>query len=282
MCSPAWTFRARRRPRAPQSAFTLVELLVVIGIIALLIAILLPALRRAKEAANAAQCSSNQRQLMMAFLMFANDHKGHLPGNYWDAQAQQADPEKRDWLLGDNPNQGNPAIQLADAPEKGTIFRYVRNAALYRCPSMVADGTSQGSGSNGKFDYAAFIVFSGARITNIRAMSRFVIGGRVDVMPTPIICEEEPLLGLNGGNVEGGHCNSDRIAHTHPASGYNTINGVKVAKGGGYYASVDGSVHFYKEPLNGDSWNWESMAPSGTLQKLGHVPIPGWGWWNRQ
>ena len=131
-------------------AFTLVELLVVIGIIALLIAILMPALRRAKESANAVQCSSNQRQLMMAFLMFANDHKGRLPGNYWDAQAQQPDdPDKRDWLIGDNPNQGNALAQLADAPQKGTIFRYVNNAAVYRCPSVVADGSSDG------FDTAA-------------------------------------------------------------------------------------------------------------------------------
>ena len=62
---------ATRRRRA---GFTLVELLVVIGIIAILVAILMPALRRAKEAANAAACASNQRQLMMAFLMFAIDH----------------------------------------------------------------------------------------------------------------------------------------------------------------------------------------------------------------
>ena len=269
----------RRRP----TGFTLVELLVVIGIIALLIAILMPALRRAKESANAVQCSSNQRQLMMAFLMFANDHKGRLPGNYWDAQAQQPDdPDKRDWLIGDNPNQGNPVAQLADAPQKGTIFRYVNNAAVYRCPSVVADGSSDGFGSNGKFDYAAFIVFSGARLTNVKTMSRFEINGKVDIMPTPIICEEEPSGGLNGGNVEGGHCNSDRIGHTHPNSGYDTVGSKRIPKGGGYYASIDGSVHFYKEPFDGNSWNWFSQAPSGTMQTLGPVPIPGWAWWDRQ
>mgnify|MGYP006144722947 CR=1 FL=1 len=75
-------------------------------------------------------------------------------------------------------------------------------------------GTSQGAGSNGKFDYAAFIVFSGAKITNIKAMSTFASGTIKDFVPTPIICEEEPEFGLNGGNVEGGHCNSDRMGHT--------------------------------------------------------------------
>ena len=273
--------RAPAPPQGKRPGFTLVELLVVIGIIAILIAVLMPALRRAREAAHAAQCSSNQRQLMMAFLMFANEHNGRLPGNYWDAR-EQSDPEKRDWLIGDNPGRGNPLAQVADAPEKGTIFRYVNNAAVYRCPSMIADGTSQGSGSNGKFDYAAFIVFSGARVTNIKPMSTFASGTIKDFVPTPIICEEEPELGLNGGNVEGGHCNSDRIGYTHPGAGYDSINGVRVPRGGGYYASIDGSVHFYKEPLEANSWNWHSVAPSGTLQTLGHVPIPGWGWWDRQ
>jgi prepilin-type N-terminal cleavage/methylation domain-containing protein len=269
--------------RAGRRAFTLVELLVVIGIIALLIAILFPALRRAKESANAAQCSSNLRQLMMAFLMFANEHKGRLPGNYWDAMAQQpGDADKRDWLIGDNPQQGNPAQQLADAPEKGTIYKYVNSKGVYLCPSVVQDSLSAGFGGNGKFDYAAFIVFSGAKITNIKPTSRFVYGGRTDIMPTPILCEEEAQGGLNGGNVEGGHCNSDRIAHTHPASGYDMVNNRKVPKGGGYYASVDGSVHYYREPLEGNSWNWFSQAPSGTQVSFGNVPIPGWGWWDKQ
>ena len=60
-------------------AFTLVELLVVIGIIALLISILLPALKRAKEAANTVKCMSQEKQIMTALVMYANDHKDWLP-----------------------------------------------------------------------------------------------------------------------------------------------------------------------------------------------------------
>ena len=59
--------------------FTLVELLVVIGIIALLIGILLPALNKAREASKAATCLSNLRQINTAFVLFANEHKGFLP-----------------------------------------------------------------------------------------------------------------------------------------------------------------------------------------------------------
>lgn len=66
-----------RRPI--QSKFTLVELLVVIAIIAILASLLLPALKNAKEAAKSRLCQSNQRQLGVALLSYADDHADRLP-----------------------------------------------------------------------------------------------------------------------------------------------------------------------------------------------------------
>ncbi|HYE18184.1 MAG TPA: prepilin-type N-terminal cleavage/methylation domain-containing protein [Tepidisphaeraceae bacterium] len=68
-----------QRPRA--AAFTLVELLVVIGIIALLISILLPVLGKARDSANRTACLSNLRQVGMAFMMYTGDNKGYFPYN---------------------------------------------------------------------------------------------------------------------------------------------------------------------------------------------------------
>lgn len=61
------------------AAFTLVELLVVIGIIALLISILLPSLNKAREAAKTVQCANNMRQVGIAFQMYASGQRGWLP-----------------------------------------------------------------------------------------------------------------------------------------------------------------------------------------------------------
>ncbi|HEV8604055.1 MAG TPA: prepilin-type N-terminal cleavage/methylation domain-containing protein [Tepidisphaeraceae bacterium] len=243
-------------------AFTLVELLVVIAIIALLIAILLPVLSKAKENARAVACQSNQRQLAAAFLLFAQDNKGQLPGNFHDRG--NAIPSRTCWLL------GNSNGTYTNGPQLGTIFPYVaRKMGVYRCPSFVEGQPGTAMNSNGRFDYAAFLVFGGAKVTRIRPTSRFLFpGGRTEYLPTPLICDEDPAWGINTANMEGGHCNTDKMAHRH--------------HGGAYYASIDTSVHWFNEPASLNSWSWETQTTEGRWTSLGNVPVPTWGWWNAQ
>jgi prepilin-type N-terminal cleavage/methylation domain-containing protein/prepilin-type processing-associated H-X9-DG protein len=70
---------AQSTPRARADGFTLIELLVVIAVIAILAALLLPALARAKEQAILINCKSNERQQLLAFTMYAHENKDFLP-----------------------------------------------------------------------------------------------------------------------------------------------------------------------------------------------------------
>ena len=244
-------------------AFTLVELLVVIGIIAILIAILMPALRRAREQANGVACASNQRQLMMAFLLFASDHKGHLPGNFTDFA--NPDPLKRSWLL-------NAQEPVTAAPHGGTIYKYLQNKNVYRCPSIPADAFMAGRGSsNGQFDYVSFGVFTGAKLVNIKNQSTYtdrLNPARKQLLPTPIITEEDSRA-LNLQNPEGLHNYGDRMADVH--------------RKGGYYASADGSVHWHQEKEPNGAWSWSQNGPRGRLVDMGEGGYGiTWGWWNAQ
>jgi prepilin-type N-terminal cleavage/methylation domain-containing protein/prepilin-type processing-associated H-X9-DG protein len=144
---------AQRTPVRSREGFTLVELLVVIGIIAILISILLPALGRAKDKARAVQCASQMRQLYMFCAMFAQDNKGHLPrpGINEVARSSENQAVPNNTMvdqLGKTTNWAQFGPGLAD-PEIGALWRYVDSIPVRKqlilCPGDNGEQVRYGS-----------------------------------------------------------------------------------------------------------------------------------------
>jgi prepilin-type N-terminal cleavage/methylation domain-containing protein/prepilin-type processing-associated H-X9-DG protein len=115
------------RPRG----FTLVELLVVIGIIALLMSILIPALKKAQQSAFRVRCAANMRTLQLAWGTYSDDWKGWLVWGHNNSLGAQIP-----WFLGDawiNKFPGMTGGNTEAAIREGSLFKYTRSIEAYHC-----------------------------------------------------------------------------------------------------------------------------------------------------
>jgi prepilin-type N-terminal cleavage/methylation domain-containing protein/prepilin-type processing-associated H-X9-DG protein len=116
-----------------RASFTLIELLVVIAIIAILAALLLPALSKAKQQAITANCLSNHKQLILAWTMYAGDYNGTLVRN--DPYLTQGYDSDLIWILGNM--QAFPDITNLSNIINGKLYPYNGNPGIYKCPADV-------------------------------------------------------------------------------------------------------------------------------------------------
>ena len=261
-----------RTPSTQESrhGFTLIELLVVIAIIAILAAMLLPALGKAKERSVRTRCTNNQKQLVLAHIMYTSDNEDRIAINNWDNYADTSSPAGWLYKPGDIKSAGKYW-----GPEKGLWWPYLSGGKVigsssgfqnslgwkvFMCPiDTYAPATfNQGVPGAGKrnIEFSSYVM-NGA-VCNYGRLS----GGRASnkntsFAPIAVLTWETDELTPFYFN-DGASFPFEGVSQRHGFGGgkVQTINNAKVGSGGATMALFGGSVQwiaytaFYKEVAN--------------------------------
>lgn len=140
-----------------RQAFTLIELLVVIAVIAVLMGILMPALKAARELARGSNCMANERSLMMAYIMYADDNsgklvRGHVARNDLQSPMWVLPPLNADGTY----MSGDPLLEdRIRGIQAGALYPYINNYEMYHCPG---DNRYQSAATEHQAFYRSYLV----------------------------------------------------------------------------------------------------------------------------
>jgi prepilin-type N-terminal cleavage/methylation domain-containing protein len=261
------TNRSVNRGRA---GFTLIELLVVIAILAILAALILPTLSRAKERGRTAVCVNNERQLILAWEMYSHDNNDWLVPNHPMGSGDAAGRPMPSWALGniryDLPDGTNIDYLIGEL--EGSLGPYLRTHRVFKCPSdrsltKLADGKAyarvRSYTMNGAMGTAWLSTFPG--ITVFLKRQDILRGPRIELFVFIESHEDwidDCVFGMNGGPIY--------AAWELPGSRHNRSAVVSLHDG-----HVE--VHLWRDP--------RTLKPvTGVYNGMGEMAIgsPDWQW----
>ncbi len=268
--------------RSIRSGFTLIELLVVVSIIALLLAILLPSLAKARAQTKALVGQTRMREVARGSFCYYAEY-GRLPptltnfvgaglnwkgGMDWLGVGDHAGGPGITWGDPNDPQTGDPK-GLAAAPRFGRIWEYIKDEKVFLCPEdkpgMSGGSKLLGGGGNGKFSFTMFSNLGLADPEQIPVEGIKQAGGsrsgpkeikraKRNMANIPLFVEEHPDgIGMNGEHVEGNfNFGTDYVVGRHPPFGRRLarIDGqlTSVRQGSTHIAFVDN--HVEAVPIN--------------------------------